>query len=85
MKKTYAQAAAEVDAIKDTGAEFEGLIPVEATIKQNADTVYSLRFTQAEMSKLREAARKKGVKLSELIRDGALVAAAQAQNQPSPE
>ena len=82
--KSREQAVREAEAIKDTDQEIEGLTPVNARISPNLGTVYSLRFSAAEMSLLREAARERGIKLSELIREGALASAAQASGRPTP-
>jgi hypothetical protein len=78
------EAVREAEALKDSTQEITGLVPVDATIKENADTIYSMRFTRAEMAVLREAARKKSVKLSELIRQSALEAAADVRGEPTP-
>lgn len=74
----------EAEAIKGTELEVEGLIPVKARISPNLGIVYSLRFTRDEMKSLRDAAEARGVKLSELIREAALEAAARAQDKASP-
>ncbi len=83
MNKTREALRREAEAIKDTAEEVQGLTPVTGTIKQNADVVYSLRFTRNEMTQLRAAAEVRGMKVSELIREGALSAAARAHGQPS--
>ncbi len=71
--KSREQAVREAESIKDTEQEIEGLTPViAAIISPNLGIVYSLRFSAAEMSLLRDAARERGIKLSELIREGAL-------------
>lgn len=78
-------AVKKAEAVKDTEQESEGLRPVRARIKKNVvDTIYSHRFTADEMKFLREAAEGRGIKLSELIREGAIDAAAKAQDVPSP-
>ena len=71
-RKSYAEAAAEMDELKDTGREMEGLTPVEMTVSPNVGFVFSVRFTQEEMKAVREAAEAIGVKISEIIRAGAL-------------
>jgi hypothetical protein len=65
----------EEESIKDTEKELEGLVPVTAVVKQNADVVYSVRFSRPEIALLRQAAARKGMKLSELIRSSTLKAA----------
>jgi hypothetical protein len=84
MRESYEEAVRKAEAVKDTEAEIEGLVPVRARIKKNADTIYSLRFTSDEMTFLREAAESRGMKLSELIREGAMGAAARAKKVPTP-
>jgi hypothetical protein len=72
MNDQYKEAAEEMDARKDTGHEMDGLVPVQGRVKQNADSIYSVRFTKDELRDLRLAAESKGLKLSEVIRKGAL-------------
>ena len=81
--KNYEELVRKIEDLKDTEDEVESLVPVKATVKQNADSIYSLRFTREEMTRLRSAAAKRGVKLSELIREGALDAAAAAEEKPT--
>jgi hypothetical protein len=83
MSKTRDKLRREAESIKGTPQELEGLVPVEARIKQNAGIIFSVRFTASEMSQIRAAANARGVKLSELVREGALEAAARAQGEPS--
>jgi hypothetical protein len=61
-----------MEALKDTGREFEGLTQVKLTVAPNVGIVYSLRFSWDEYEVVRSAAEAKGVKLSEIIRAGAL-------------
>lgn len=82
--KTRDEMRREAEAIKGTELEIEGLIPVEAHISPNLGIVYSLRFSTDEMKVLRDAAKNRGIKLSEFIREGAMTLAAEAQDQPSP-
>jgi hypothetical protein len=73
MNDPYKRAAEEEDALEGEVEEMAGLTgPVPARVKQNADAMYSLRFTRAEIRELREAAERQGMKLSEIIRRGAL-------------
>jgi hypothetical protein len=66
-------AAAEEDALEGTGREMEGLEgPVPAIVKKNADFVYSLRLTGDDLAELQRAAARKGMKISQVIRNGAL-------------
>jgi hypothetical protein len=84
MAKSRKEVVRDAEALKDSAQEIDGLVPVDATIKENADTIYSMRFTRGEMTALREAARMKSVKLSELIRESALEAAAEVRGKPTP-
>jgi hypothetical protein len=84
MMESLEEARRKAEAVKDTEQEIEGLIPVKMTISPNLGIVYSLRFTADEMSFIRQAAEKRGMKLSEFIREVAMSAAAEAQDQPSP-
>jgi hypothetical protein len=79
----YARAAAEEDALKGTGREMDGLKgPVPAVVKQNAEAMYSLRFTRSEITELREAAERNEMKLSDLVRRGALEFARRDKSEP---
>ena len=84
VMKTRDEMRREAEAIKGTELEIEGLIPVEANISPNLGIVYSLRFSTDEMKVLRDAAKNRGMKLSEFIREVAMAAASEAQDQPSP-
>jgi hypothetical protein len=68
----YEQAALEMDALKDTGHELDGLTPITMTVDPNFGITFSVRFTQDEMDTLHAAANATGMKLSEIIRAGAL-------------
>lgn len=72
QRKTYAEAAAEMDSLKDTGREFEGVKRVNARVDPNFGIIFSVRFSQEEFAAISDAAKTKGVKLSEIIRAGAL-------------
>src|SRR5690606_18962499 len=82
--KTREELRKEAEAVKGTEKEIEGLIPVKARISPNLQIVYSLRFSEEEMSFIRNAAKRRGIKMSDLIREGAMEAAARAQEGPSP-
>ena len=84
LMESREEARRKAEAVKDTEQEIEGLIPVKVNISPNLGIVYSLRFTPGEMSFLREAAQRRGMKLSEFIREVAMNAAAQAQDKPTP-
>jgi hypothetical protein len=82
--KTLDEMRREAEAIKGTEQELEGLVPVKMTVSPNLGIVYSLRFSTDEMKVLRDAAKNRGMKLSEFIREGAMALAAEAQDQPTP-
>jgi len=83
MNDRYRQAAEEMDALKDTGREMEGLgDPVPARVKKNADSVFSLRLSKDDLKELQEAAQRKGLKVSEVIRRGALEYARRDEDEP---
>ena len=84
MMESREEARRKAEAVKDTEQEIEGLVPVRIKVSPNLGIVYSLRFTRDEMKFLREAAEARRIKLSELIREGAMEAAARAQELPSP-
>jgi hypothetical protein len=84
MMESREEARRKQEAVKDTEAELEGLTPVKITVSPNLGIVYSLRFTADEMKFLRDAAGRRGVKLSEFIREVAMNAASETQGQPSP-
>ena len=84
MRESYEEAVRKAEAVKDTEQEIEGLIPVKMTVSPNLGIVYSLRFSADEMKVLRDAAKSRGMKLSEFIREVAMTAAAETQDQPSP-
>ena len=84
MMESREEARRKAEAVKDTEQELEGLVPVKMTVSPNLGIVYSLRFSADEMKVLREAAKTRGIKLSEFIREVAMNAAAEAQGKPSP-
>jgi len=83
VSKSRDELRRQAEALKDTPAEVEGLEPVLATIKENAEVVFSLRFTPSEMIALRDAAEARGVRVSELVRRAALAAAGDAERRPT--
>jgi hypothetical protein len=79
----YAKAAEEELALKDSGHELEGLgEPVPVVIKKHADSVFSLRLSKDDLGELQEAAQRKGLKISEVIRRGALEFARRDEDTP---
>jgi hypothetical protein len=71
----YEQAAREMEALKDTPAEVEGLIRVKAKGTKHAGVVYSLRLTGDEFLRISAAAKASGMTLAAYLRSAALLAA----------
>jgi hypothetical protein len=84
MMESREEARRKAEAVRDTEQELEGLVPVKMTVSPNLGIVYSLRFSADEMKVIRDAAKSRGKKLSEFIREVAMDAAAQTQDKPSP-
>jgi hypothetical protein len=79
----YAKAAEEELALKDSGHELEGLgEPIPNQSKKIADSVFSLRLSKDDLRELQEAAQRKGLKISEVIRRGALEFARRDEDTP---
>lgn len=83
MTQSRKEARRAEEFVRGTPEEIEGLERIRARIKENAEVVFSLRFTPSEMSLLRAAAAARGVTLSELVRSGALAQAREAPDGPS--
>src|SRR5688500_9898514 len=77
MMESLEEARRKAEAVKDTEQELEGLIPIKMTVSPNLGIVYSLRFSTDEMKVLRDAAKNRGMKLSEFIREVSMDAASQ--------
>jgi hypothetical protein len=83
MNDRYAKAAEEELALMGTAEEGQGLgEPIPNRAKQLADSVFSLRLTKDEFKELRIAAEHKGLKISEVIRRGALEYARRDEDTP---
>jgi hypothetical protein len=82
-KERFAKAAEEELALFGTGRELEGLGgPVTNRAKKVADSVFSLRLSKDDLRELQEAAERKGIKISEVIRRGALEYARRNDDTP---
>jgi hypothetical protein len=73
--KSYKEMAREADAVKDTEAELEGLVPVKARVSKDPRSVYSVRLRFGELSEIISAAKERGVTTSEFMRLASLAAA----------
>jgi hypothetical protein len=83
MKDRYVKAAEEELALMGTPEEGQGLgEPVPNRAKQLADSVFSLRLSKDDLRELQQAAERKGVKISEVIRRGALEYARRDDDTP---
>lgn len=57
------------------GEEMKGLVPVKAKVAKEIGWVFSVRFSEAELSAVEQAADQKGMRTGAYIRDAALRAA----------
>ena len=73
--KSYEEMAREAEAVKDTEAELEGLVPVKARVSKDPRSVYSVRLRFGELSEIMKAAEAKGLTVSEFMRQASLAAA----------
>src|SRR5439155_14242324 len=72
---TYEEIAAYYEGLTSRGKEMERLVPVNARVKSEGGTIYSVRFTRQDMDRISKKAAQKGVKISVFIRTAALAAA----------
>ena len=73
--QSYEDMAREMDALKDTDEEIEGLVPVKAKVAKEPRAVFSVRLSGAEMVELSEAATVSKVAIGDFMRTAALAAA----------
>ena len=73
--KSYDDIVREAEAVKDTEAEFDGLVPVKARVTANPGVVYSLRLSRDEMDRISNAASRQGITSAAFLRRAALAAA----------
>ena len=76
MMESDKEIAQRFEEARERGEEFDNLVPVKARFPRNAESIYSIRLTSQEMQILAGAARAKGMKLSQFIRDASLQMAA---------
>jgi uncharacterized UPF0146 family protein len=72
--------ARQYETLKLTGKELEGLVPVKAQIKPDADVIYSIRFTRDEMDRIGEFVKAHKMKVSSFIRQVTLAAIEDERN-----
>jgi hypothetical protein len=70
--KSYEEMAREAEAVKDTEAELEGLVPVKARVSKDPRSVYSVRLRFGELSEIIKAAEARGLTTSEFMRQASL-------------
>ncbi|HEX5370194.1 MAG TPA: hypothetical protein VFY10_12335 [Dehalococcoidia bacterium] len=75
MRKTYEEMVQEAEAFKDTDREIEGLVPVKANVSKNPRSVFSVRLNFGELGRIEEAAKARGLTISEFMRQASLAAA----------
>ena len=79
MTNDWRAAAAEMDALKDTGRELDGLVRVNARVSKNPRDVVSVRMSPDELSEITAAAGAIDKNVSEFIREAALKQAKQVR------
>jgi uncharacterized protein (DUF1778 family) len=76
--KDYDDIAREYDAMKEAGTELDNLAPVEARVASNVRAVFSLRLSPEELGQISRAAKKRGMSVSDFLRQAGLAAAQNA-------
>ncbi len=74
MKKSYDEMVREAEAVKDTAAELEGLVPVKARVAKPVRSVYSVRMSSQELSEISKAASRRDMTTSDFMRQASLSA-----------
>jgi uncharacterized protein (DUF1778 family) len=77
--KSYKEMADEIDELKDSGRELEGLRPIRARVAKNPRAVLSFRVTPGELQSITLAAKARGMNVSDFVR-AATLAATQDEN-----
>lgn len=75
MNKSYEEMAREAEEVKDTERELEGLVPVKARVARPVRSVYSVRMSSQELSQISAAAKRRGITVSDFMRQASLAAA----------
>lgn len=70
-QKPMIDAAAEVDALKDSGEELVGLRRVRARVAKEPRAVVSLRLSPEELNRFTSAAAERGMTFSDFMRSAA--------------
>jgi hypothetical protein len=72
--KSYEEMVREAEAVKDTKEEIEGLVPVRARVAKDVRHVFSLRMSAQEITEIFEAAKQRGMTMSDFMRQASLAA-----------
>jgi uncharacterized protein (DUF1778 family) len=70
-QKSYQEFAREWDEKIESGREAEGLTPIRARVKRNADSQVSFRLSAEDFRLFSAAARERGLSLSAFLRQAA--------------
>jgi len=72
MTNDWRAAAEEMDALKDSGREMDGLVRVDAIVSKNPRAVVSVRMSPDELGEIAASAGAIDQNVSEFIREAAL-------------
>ena len=78
--KSYEELANEIDLLKGTDKELDGLVPITARGGKKTGVVYSLRLSVDEFTRISSAAKKNGMTVAAYLRNAALAAAGDERN-----
>ena len=73
--KSYEEMVREAEAVKDTEAEVDGLVPVKVRVAKPVRAVYSVRMSSQELTEISKAAKQRGMTVSDFMRQASLSAA----------
>ena len=74
----YDEIARQYDARRANRTEFDNLTPIASRVASNARAVFSLRLSPGELSQISIAAKKRGISVSDFLRQAGLAAAQDA-------
>jgi hypothetical protein len=72
--KSYDEMARDAEAVKDTEDAIKGLRPVKARVAKDVRHVFSVRMTARELTEIAEAARQRGMTISDFMRQASIAA-----------
>jgi hypothetical protein len=73
-KATDEETIAKYDRLIAEGRELEGLVPVKARVAKDVRHVFSVRMTARELTEIAEAARQRGMTISDFMRQASIAA-----------